>query len=109
MRRPDQRRLSGPVVEHPALTGTYLALALWVRGFIDQAWREIQASLDGLRATDHPSLHFCVLCYGACRIVPATGDLLAAGQINVRLAEVAIRMDAPFWRTGRNVSGPESL
>ncbi len=103
---PDQRRLSGPAMEHPALTRTYLALALWVRGFIDQAWREVQASLDGLRATDHPSLHFCMLCYGVCRIVPTTGDLVAAEQTNVRLVEVASRMDAPFWQTaGRFGSG----
>jgi predicted ATPase len=93
-------------VEHPALVRVFLSLALWLRGFIDQAWREVRASLDGLRATDPPLVLFRVLYFGMCHIVPTTGDFAAAKQCNERLVEAATRIASPFWQTaGRFASG----
>jgi predicted ATPase/DNA-binding winged helix-turn-helix (wHTH) protein len=96
---PDQRRSFGFVEDHPALTRVFLSLALWLLGFIDQAWREVRASLDGLRASDPPLVLFRVLYFGVSRIVPATGDLAAAEQCAARLVEAATEINSPFWQT----------
>ena len=96
---PDQRRSFGFAEDHPALTRVFLSLALWLLGFIDQAWREVRASLDGLRAADPPLVLFRVLYFGVSRIVPATGDLAAAEQCNARLVEAATEINSPFWQT----------
>ena len=103
---PDQRRSFGFAEDHPALTRVFLSLALWLLGFIDQAWREVRASLDGLRATDAPLVRFRVLYFGVSRIVPATGDLAAAEQCHALLDEAATEINSPFWQTaGRFASG----
>ena len=98
---PDQRRSFGFAEDHPALTRVFLSLALWLLGFIDQAWREVRASLDGLRAADPPLVLFRVLYFGVSRIVPATGDLAAAVQCNARLVEAATEINSPFWQTAQ--------
>jgi predicted ATPase len=47
-----------------------------------------------------------MLSFGACRIMPTTGDFAAAEQIIGRLIEPATRINAPFWQTaGRFLSG----
>jgi predicted ATPase len=102
----DQRRPFEFPVEHPALVRVFRSLALWLRGFIDQAWREVLASLDGLWATDPPLVLFRVLYFGMCHIVPTTGDFVAAKRCNARLIEAATRITSPFWQTaGRFASG----
>jgi predicted ATPase len=98
---PDQRRSFGFAEDHPALTRVFLSLALWLLGFIDQAWREVRASLDGLRPADPPLVLFRVLYFGVSRIVPATGDLAAAVQCNARLVEAATEINSPFWQTAQ--------
>ena len=102
----DQRESSESPVEHRALAHAFLSRALWLRGFIDQAKREAQASLDDLPATD-VSFPLCrVLFYGACRIMPTTGDFAAAEESIARLIEAAARINAPFWQTsGQFLSG----
>ena len=102
----DQPRSSESPVEHRALAHAFLSRALWLRGFIDQAKREAQASLDDLPATDAPFPLCRVLFYGVCRIMPTTGDFAAAEQSIARLIEAATRINAPFWQTsGHFLSG----
>ena len=102
----DQQRPSESPVEHRALAHAFLSRALWLRGFIDQAKWEAQASLDDLPATDVPFPLCRVLFYGACRIMPTTGDFAAAEQSIARLIEAATRINAPFWQTsGQFLSG----
>jgi len=102
----DQLRSSESPVEHRALAHAFLSRALWLRGFIDQAKREAQASLDDLPTTDVPFPLCRVLFYGARRIMPTTGDFAAAEQSIARLIAAATRIDAPFWQTsGQFLSG----
>jgi predicted ATPase/DNA-binding winged helix-turn-helix (wHTH) protein len=102
----DKQRSSESPVEHRALAHAFLSRALWLRGFIDQAKREAQASLDDLPATDVPFPLCRVLFYGVCRIMPTTGDFEAAEQSIARLIEAATRINAPFWQTsGQFLSG----
>jgi predicted ATPase/DNA-binding winged helix-turn-helix (wHTH) protein len=75
---PDQQRALGISADRRALTRVFLSLALWLRGFIDQAWREVQASLAGVQATDPPLALLRVLYFGVCRIVSTIGDSAAA-------------------------------
>ena len=102
----DQRGSSESPVEHRALAHAFLSRALWLRGLIDQAEREAQASLDDLPATDVPYPLCRVLFYGACRIMPTTGDFAAAERNIAHLIETATRINAPFWQTaGQFLSG----
>lgn len=97
----DQARL-----ENQASARAFLSRALWFRGFVDQARLEAQASLDELPATDLPFPLCRVLYYGVCHIMPTTGDFAAAEQSIARLIEAATRIKAPFWQTaGRLLSG----
>jgi predicted ATPase len=76
-----------------------LARALCLRGFAERAHREAQASVDEVRATDHP-LSICrVLNFGMCRVAAMTGDFAAADHAITHSIEVATRLNAPFWRT----------
>jgi predicted ATPase/DNA-binding winged helix-turn-helix (wHTH) protein len=103
---PDQSRWSEIVLTYRGVTRAFLARALWLLGFIDQARLEAQASVDELPVTYHPLLLCRVLSFGMCRIMPTTGDFAAAEQSIARLIEVATRINAPFWETaGRFLSG----
>jgi predicted ATPase/DNA-binding winged helix-turn-helix (wHTH) protein len=103
---PDQSRWSEIVLAYRGVVRAFLSRALWLRGFIDQAKLEAQKSLDEVAATDHPFLFCRVLYYGACRVMPITGDFAAAEQSIARLIESATRINAPFWQTvGRFLSG----
>ena len=102
----DQRRSSESPVEHRALAHAFLSRALWLRGLIDQAKREAQASLDDLPDTEVPFPLCRVLFYGVCRIMPTTGNFAAAEQSTARLIEAATLINAPFWQTcGQFLSG----
>ena len=97
----DQARL-----ENQASARAFLSRALWLQGFIDQARLEAQASLDELPATDLPFPLCRVLYYGVCCIMPTTGDFAAAEQSIARMIGAATRINAPFWQTaGRFLSG----
>jgi len=92
--------------ENQASARAFLSRALWLRGYIDQAKLEAEASLDDLPAADLPFPLCRVLYYGACRIMPTTGDFAAAELSIARLIEAATRINAPFWQTaGRFLSG----
>jgi predicted ATPase/DNA-binding winged helix-turn-helix (wHTH) protein len=89
-----------------AMARAMLARALCLRGFAESAHREAQASVDEVRATDHP-LSICrVLNFGMCRIASMTGDFAAARRAITRSIEVATSLNAPFWQTvGRFLEG----
>lgn len=91
-------------MEDRALAHAHLSRALWMLGFIDQARREAEASLDELRATDHP-LQFCRVSFlGLCRILPTTGDFAASEQSITRVIETATRIGARFWQISGHLS-----
>jgi predicted ATPase/DNA-binding winged helix-turn-helix (wHTH) protein len=95
----DQSRWSEIVLAYRGVVRAFLSAALWLRGFIDQAKLAAQTSLDELSPSDLP-FPFCrMLYYGACRIMPTTGDFAAAEQSIARLIETATRINAPFWQT----------
>lgn len=91
---------------HRASDRAMLSRALWLRGFMEQAHREAQASLDELGPMD-PQLLICrVLYVGICRLAPMTGDFATAAQTNARLIEVAASLNAQRWQTvGRFLEG----
>lgn len=95
----NQLLLLGYPQDHPAAARAFLARALWLQGFIERAYREAQASLEELRATDHQLLECRVLYFGLCRVAPSTGDFVAAEQSIGRLIEAATTLNAPFWQT----------
>jgi predicted ATPase len=102
----DQGRLPGSPMERRALAHTFLSMALWLLGLIDQARREAQASLDEPRTTDQTFLLCRVLYFGMCRILPTTGEFAAAERTIARLIEAATATNSPFWQTaGRFLSG----
>jgi predicted ATPase len=102
----DQGRLPGSRMERRALAHTFLSMALWLLGLIDQARREAQASLDEPRTTDQTFLLCRVLYFGMCRILPTTGEFAAAERTIARLIEAATATNSPFWQTaGRFLSG----
>jgi predicted ATPase/DNA-binding winged helix-turn-helix (wHTH) protein len=103
---PDQSRWSRIMLVYRGAAYAFLSRALWLRGFIDQARRAAETSLDELATTDYPFVLCRVLYHGVCRIMPTTGDFAAAEQSIARLIEVATRINAPFWQTaGRFLSG----
>ncbi len=102
----DQSRWSEIVLVYRGVARAFLSRALWLRGFIDQARLEAQTGLDELAATEHPFLFCRGLYYGACRVMPTTGDFAAAEQSIARLNESATRINAPFWQAaGRFLYG----
>ena len=103
---PDQSRWSRLMLVYRGAAYAFLARALWLLGFIDQARLAVQMSLDELAATDRPFVRCRVLYNGACRIMTAIGDFAAAEQSIARLIETATRINAPFWQTaGRFLHG----
>jgi len=105
---PPQNRGRAPwyTTGHRASDRAMLSRALWLRGFVEQAHHEAQASLDEVRPTD-PQLLICrVLYVGICRLAPMTGDFATAEQANARLIEVATSLNAQRWlTTGRFLEG----
>ena len=89
-----------------AMARAMLARALFLQGFAERAYREAEASLAEVRATDHP-LSICrVLNFGMCRIAPMIGEFGAADRAIAHSLEVATRLNAPFWQTvGRFLEG----
>jgi hypothetical protein len=96
---PIQSRWSEIVLVNRGVARAFLSRALWLRGFIGQARLEAQTSLGELAAMDHPFLFCRGLYYGACRIMPTTGDFATAEQSIARLIETAPRINAPFSQT----------
>ena len=103
---PDQRRWSELPVEYRAVARAFLSRALWLGvSSTRRSGRRRQVSTS-CRPRTFRSLLCRVLFYGACRIMPTTGDFAAAEQSIARLIEAATRINAPFWQTaGQFLSG----
>src|SRR5258706_1836046 len=74
-----------------------LATVLWLRGFVDQALTQAQASLEDAQATGHRPTLCWVLHYGAYPVALMTGDLDAAGKTVATLTDLAASLSAPIW------------
>ena len=89
-----------PIWQHSddrAMARALLARALWLRGFLDRAHQEAQASLGEVRGSDHQLTLCRVLLYGMGRIAPMTGDFAAAETAISSIVQSATSAAAPFW------------
>ncbi len=102
----DQRPRFGFPMDHRGPTRGFLSRAFWLLGLLDQARLEAQASLDEVRATDHPSIICRVLYFGMCRILHLTGDFATAEKYIALLIDTAAAINSLFFQTaGRLLSG----
>ncbi len=103
---PDQSRWSRIMLVYRGAANAFLSRALCLQGFISQAKRNAEISLQESAAADRPFVLCRVLYNGVCRIMTATGDFAAAEQSIARLVDTATRINAPYWQTaGRFLSG----
>ena len=94
--------------DNRAMTRAMLARTLCLRGFMDQAVGEAEASLDELRGVITRQLTpMCrVIDFGLSRVTLMVGDLAAAERAIARLIAAARLSNAPYWQaTGRFLEG----
>jgi predicted ATPase/DNA-binding winged helix-turn-helix (wHTH) protein len=83
-----------------------LARVLCLQGFVDQAKRNAQASLEDAQATDQTLTLRYVLGWAVCPISLLTGDFAAAEQSIAMMIDLATRRHLPFWNTvARSLEG----
>jgi predicted ATPase len=89
--------------DHRAITRAMLARTLCLRGFMDQAVTEAEASLEELHGMNSQLTPMCrIIDFGLARVALMTGDLPAAERAIARLSAAAAFANAPFWQaTGR--------
>ena len=89
--------------DYHAITRAMLARTLCLRGFMDQARAEAEASLEELHGTSRQLTPMCrIIEFGLSRVTLMTGDLPAAERAIARLIAAATRSNAPHWlNTGR--------
>ncbi len=89
--------------DYRAMTRAMLARTLCLRGFMDQARDEAEASLEELRGTSSQLTPICrIIDFGLGWVTLMTGDLPAAKRAIARLIAAATRSNAPHWlRSGR--------
>ena len=94
----ERRRFYWYYLGNRAVTRAMLARALCLQGFLEQAQRQAEASLDELRETNS-QLSVCrVISFGISRVTLLTGDPAAADQAIALLREAATLANAPFWQ-----------
>lgn len=87
--------------DNRAFTRAMLARTLCLRGFVDQALSEAEASLEELHGIISQLTPMCrIIDFGLVRVTLMTGDLPAAERAIARLIEAATRSNAPFWQIG---------
>ena len=85
--------------DHRAITRAMLARTLCLRGFMDQAMHEAEASLEELRGTSSQLTPMCrIIDFGLGRVTLMTGNLPAAERAIARLIAAATLASAPFWQ-----------
>lgn len=101
-----QRRFYWYHLGSRAVTRAMLARALCLRGLMDHAQNEANASLAELRAVNS-QLSLCrVIAFGMSRVTLMTEDAVAADQTVALLSETARLANAPFWQIqGRFLEG----
>jgi predicted ATPase len=104
--REGERRLYWSHSDHRAVTRAMLARTLCLRGFVERAQLEAEASMADLPGPPG-RLSVCrVIALGLVRVALLTGNLPAADQAIARLSDVANRGSAPFWQVeGRFLRG----
>jgi predicted ATPase/DNA-binding winged helix-turn-helix (wHTH) protein len=75
----------------------YLARALWLQGFADQAVRMAEKSLGEAAATGHAISQCYVLATAACPVAFWTGDQVAAARYAGTLINLSRRHVLPHW------------
>ena len=84
--------------DYRGITRAMLARTLCLHGFVDQARREADASLEELRGLNSQLTPICrIIDFGLGRVTLMTGDLPAAERAICRLVAVATRSNAPYW------------
>ncbi len=93
----NQRHSLWFLYDQRVLARAMLARVLWLQGYLDQARRHAQASVDDALALGHkPSICYA-LGFAVCPIALRTGDLHGAEQALAMLIDVATGNDAVFW------------
>jgi predicted ATPase/DNA-binding winged helix-turn-helix (wHTH) protein len=106
---PDGTRLSGYALAYRGVVRAFLARALWLQGFNDQALLAARTASEELPVADHPFALCRGLGGGVCQIMIATGAFAAAEQSIGRLIETATRIHAPFWQTAGHFLAGQSM
>jgi predicted ATPase len=85
--------------DNRAITRAMLARTLCLRGFMDQALHEAEASLEELRGITSQLTPMCrIIDFGLSRVTLMTGNLPAAERAIARLIAAATLANAPFWQ-----------
>jgi predicted ATPase len=85
--------------DNRAITRAMLARTLCLRGFMDQALDEAEASLGELRGSCSQLTPMCrIIDFGLARVTLMMGNLPAAERAIARLTAAATRSNAPFWQ-----------
>jgi hypothetical protein len=95
----DRRHTICFVYDQRLLARHRLARVLWLQGFVDQAKRTAQASLEDARAAGHQVVVCTILSEVLCPIELMTGDLAAAERSVSTLIDVATRYRLPVWES----------
>jgi tetratricopeptide (TPR) repeat protein len=94
----DQPRFYWYYSDYRGITRAMLARTLCLRGFLDQARDEAEASLEELRGTSSQLTPICrIIDFGLARVTLMTGDFHAAELAIARLIVVATRSNSPYW------------
>ncbi len=94
-----QLRLYWYYSDNRAITRAMLARTLCLRGFMDQALDEAEASLEELRGSCSQLTPMCrIIDFGLARVTLMTGNFPVAERAIDRLTAAATRSNAPFWR-----------
>jgi len=78
-------------------TRLYLARALWMQGFADQAVRMVERILGEAQATGHAASQCLFLTSAACPIAFWVGDQAAAARYTAMLIDLSRQHALPFW------------
>ncbi|WP_375786995.1 winged helix-turn-helix domain-containing protein [Bradyrhizobium sp. Pha-3] len=76
-----------------------LSRSLLLQGFLDQAAKQAQKSLEEAIATEYELAICQAFRIAVCPVALMTGDLAAAEQSLVRLVNIANNFNAPFWNS----------
>jgi predicted ATPase len=84
--------------DYRAMTRAMLARTLCLRGFMDQARAEAEASIEELHGTSSQLTPMCrIIDFGLSRVTLMTGNLPAAESAIALLITAATRSNAPYW------------
>jgi predicted ATPase/DNA-binding winged helix-turn-helix (wHTH) protein len=78
-------------------TLAFLARVLWLQGFLDQAVRTAEKSIERAQATGNALSQCYALALAACPIALWTGNLAAAAQYSGMLFDESTKHGLPLW------------